>query len=203
MKNLEKIFDFLRQAEKLKSAFRYNQTTGGRKESSADHSWRLALMVFVFAQELNLKVDVSCAMKIALVHDIAEAITGDIDFLEIYDGKIEKVEKQKIEIEAVEKLRNILAPETGKEIFNLWNEYEKCETAEAKFVKALDKIETLTQLAESGHKTYDRPEIIANYADSAVKNFPELLPALKIIKQRLKEEFAKGGFEWIEEYERI
>jgi putative hydrolase of HD superfamily len=140
------------------------------------------------------------AMKIAAVHDIAEAITGDIDFLEIYDGKIEKIGKQKIEKEAVEKLKNFLSPEIGKEIFDLWYEYEKSETKEAKFIKALDKIETLTQLAEAGYKTYDRPEIIANYADDAVKNFPELLPVLKFVKRKLKEEFVKAGFEWKGEY---
>jgi putative hydrolase of HD superfamily len=54
--NLKKIFAFLRQAEKMKSAMRYNQTTGGRKESSADHSWRLVLMVFIVAEELGLDI---------------------------------------------------------------------------------------------------------------------------------------------------
>ena len=85
--------------------------------------------------------------------------------------------------------------------YNLWNEYEKGSTGEAKFVKALDKLETLTHLIEAGYKTYDRPEMIVNYADKAVKEFPELKGVLKIIKQKIKVEFDKGGIPWKEEYD--
>jgi hypothetical protein len=49
----------------------------------------------------------------------------------------------------------------------------------------------LTQLAESGYKIYDKPELIANYANKAVKKFPELLDMLKIVKRKLKDEFLK------------
>jgi putative hydrolase of HD superfamily len=201
--NLERIFDFLHRAGKLKSSFRYSEIKNGmqRKESSADHSWRLTLMVFVITSKLKLNIDTEKALKMALVHDLAEAITGDIDYILIAEGKISKEEKQKAEIEAIKKLRNSLGSETGEEVYNLWNEFGECSTKEAKFVNALDKMETLTHLVETGYKTYDKPEFIANYADKAVKNFPELTGMLKIIKQDLKEEFRKGNIPWKEEYD--
>jgi putative hydrolase of HD superfamily len=201
--NMEKIFDFLNIVGKLKEAERYNEKRNGAKESAADHSWRLALMAFVLAGELDLSVDVLKAMKIALVHDIAESVTGDIDAVLIMGGKISKKEKEKNEERAMEKIKSAAPEKSGKEIYKLWKEYEDNKTKEAKFIKALDKLETLMHLAESGYKTYDKPEFIPTYADKAAGNFPELYPLLKIIKQKLKDEFHKGGFEWKEEYGEI
>lgn len=198
--NLEKIFDFLRKIEKLKSTLRYNKTTSGRKESSAEHSWRLALMAFIIADGLKLDIDANRAVKIALAHDLAEALTGDIDAISITEGKFSKEEKGKQEIKAITNLQKTLPELIGKEISGLWHMYNDGDTKEAKFVKALDKIETLTQLAESGYKTYDRPEFIPNYADQSIKSFPELLGMLKIVKEKLKAEFKKGNIEWKKEY---
>lgn len=199
--NLEKIFDFLHKIENLKSTLRYNSTTSGRKESTADHSWRLALTAFIIADELKLDVDVNRSMKIALVHDLAEALTGDIDAILIAEGKVSKETKDKMEIAAIAELQKTLPDAVGKDISNLWHEYNDCKTKEARFIKALDKIETLTQLAETGHKTYDRPDFIPNYADKAVKSFPALTGMLKIVKRKLKSEFKKGNIEWKEHYD--
>lgn len=201
--NLEKIFDFLQAAEKLKSTLRYNKTTSGRQESSAEHSWRLALMIFILADELKLEINVNRAVKIALVHDLAEALTGDIDAILIAEGKVSKEEKEKQEVVAVDKLQKILPKSIGQEVTDLQNEYNENKTREAKFVKALDKIETLTQLAESGYKIYDKPEFIANYADKAVGEFPELIETLKVVKKKLKAEFKNGNIEWKKGYDNL
>jgi putative hydrolase of HD superfamily len=201
--NLEKIFNFLHKIDNLKSTYRYNKTSAGEKESSADHSWRLALTTFIIADELKLDIDVNRAIKIALVHDLAEALTGDIDAILIAEGKFSKEEKEKQEIEAIMHLQRTLPEVIGKEISALWHEYNNCKTKEAKFVKALDKIETLTQLAESGYMIYDKPEFIANYANKAVTKFPELKEMLKILKKKLKLEFDKGNIEWKEEYDSL
>jgi len=194
--DFEKIFDFLHRIEKLKSTFRYTRTASGGRESSAAHSWRLSLMVFMVADVLKFDLNVLQAVKIALVHDLAEAITGDIDAIQIAEHKISKEEKQKLEIKAMKKIKATLPQKMGEEIYGLWQEYEEAKTQEAKFVKALDKLETLTQLVEAGYKTYDKPEFIAGYADQAVKNFSELSPLLKVIKEQLKKEFQKGKLPW-------
>jgi len=193
---LEKVFSFLHQIEKLKSTFRYNKTADGKEESSAAHSWRLSLMVFVAADALNLDLDVLRAIKIALVHDLAEAVTGDIDAIQIAEKRISKQEKQELEIKAIKQIKVTLPQKIGEQIYGLWYEYEIGKSREAKFVKALDKLETLTQLVEAGYKTYDKPEFIAGYADQAVGNFPKLTPLLKMVKQQLKREFEKGNISW-------
>jgi len=201
--NLEKIFEFLHKIENLKSTLRYLKTTSGRKESTAEHSWRLALITFIIADELKLDVDVNRSVKIALVHDIAETLTGDIDAVSIAEGRFSREEKERQEIEAINNLRKILPEKIGKEISELWHEYNNEDTKEAKFIKALDKIETLTQIVEMGYKLYDKPEFIANHANKSVKAFPELMDMLKILKRKLKAEFNKGNIEWKPEYDSL
>jgi putative hydrolases of HD superfamily len=198
--NLNKIFNFLHQAAKLKTTFRFGAEENSIKESSADHSWRLALMTFIVADELKINIDINKAMRIALIHDIAEALTGDIDTVLIYEGKFNKNKKHKLELTALNKIKNTLPPMTGKQILDLWHEYENSSSREAKFVKALDKIETLTQITEAGYKTYSKPQFIPNYADKAVNNFPDLMPMLKMAKEKLRAEFKKGGLVWKKEY---
>jgi putative hydrolase of HD superfamily len=106
-------------------------------------------------------------------------------------------------LDKIEKIKNMLPESSRDKIFKLWQEYEKGITAEAKFVKALDKLETITQLIEMGHRVYDAPDFIATYADKYIENFPELIPMLRIIKIKLKSEYEKGGLEWRESYNKF
>ena len=160
-------------------------------------------MTFMVADEFKLEVNQLHSVKIALTHDLVEAIAGDIDAIRIAKGEVTKEEKQKAEKEAMKELKDALPGKLGREIHDLWEEYENCSTKEAKFIKALDKLETTTQLVESGYKTYDNPEFIANYANKSVKDFPELTDMLLVIKRKLKEEFNKGNIKWKEEYDSL
>ena len=71
------LLDFLRAAERLKTVTRSGYTSAGRPESVADHTWRLALMALLLAPEFP-EVDFARLVKICLVHDLGEAIGGDI-----------------------------------------------------------------------------------------------------------------------------
>ena len=195
---MEEILNFLAISGKLKFTYRYSETSKIPKESSAAHSWQLALMAFLIADELNLDVNVEKALKIAVIHDIAESLTGDVDMILIKDKKVTKKEKYQLEIRAINKFSNFF-PKSCK-IKDLWQEYQENKTKEARFIKALDKIEALVFLSEIGYKFYDRPELIPAYADNFVKAFPELLPLLKVVKFKLKKEFKKGNIEWKNEY---
>ena len=197
--NFEKIFDFLQVVCELKKAKRYGKYDIDA-DSSADHSWRLALMVHILSDELKIDINVLKAMKIALVHDLPEAITGDTPYMEIHYGNMTKEAKQIKEIEAISIITKLLPEKIGKEIFDLWEEYEYSKSKEALFVKALDKIETITHVVEKGGE-YTDLDLVATYPDKHVKKFPELLPMLKELKSRLKKQFEKRGLEWKKEYD--
>lgn len=203
MKNsdLIKIFNFLLLAGKLKSTYRFSANPKMKGDSSADHTWRLVLLAMLAYDALKLKLNLLSALKIAVVHDLPEAITGDIDYRLIANKQYNKKTKQKREEAAIVKLAKALPAELAKEIVNLWHEYELGKSEEAKFIKALDKIETNIQTLEMGGGTFDQPELILNYADKHVKNFTQLKPFHKILKDKLKNEFIKHKLEWKPEYD--
>jgi len=207
--NLEKIFEFFDEVNKLKKSIRYSEVKErSHRDSTADHTWRLTLMIYIIADELKLDIDILKTLKIAIIHDLAEALTGDIDASRIANGELSKQEKNNLEKQAINKLKKMLPEKIGNEIYDLWDEYEESKSKEANFVKALDKIETMTHLMNVGwvgttkdHYKIDIHSFFAGYADKPVKNFPELKQVLDMIKTRLKDQYEKQGFEWKEEYD--
>ena len=131
---------FLREAERLKSVLRSGFTSTGRAESTAEHSWRLALMALVFADELP-GLDIARVLKLCVVHDLGEAIHGDIPAIHqhAHPGKSAQ------EREDLRTLTRDLDAGLRAEIIALWDEYEAAATPEAKAVKAFDKLETILQ----------------------------------------------------------
>lgn len=131
---------FLREAERLKNTFRTSWTSSGQRESTASHTWRLCLMAVVLEHELP-PIDIARLLKICIVHDLGEAIGGDIPAIH-QDSSAPKAARER------QDLLTLLAPlpeATQGEIVALWDEYEAAATPEAQVAKALDKLETLLQ----------------------------------------------------------
>jgi putative hydrolase of HD superfamily len=141
--DIEKIkgrLTFLREAEKLKDVLRSAHTSSGRTESTAEHSWRLCLMAIVFADQLA-DLDVLKILKMCVIHDLGEAINGDIPAV----SKAEFPDKSEQERNDLLQLTSALDEGLKAEILALWDDYENAQSAEAKAVKALDKLETILQ----------------------------------------------------------
>ena len=73
----EKFLEILSVAERLKCNTRHSWTSNGRRESVAEHSWRLALMALLLKDEFS-KLDMDRVIRMCLIHDLGEAFTGDI-----------------------------------------------------------------------------------------------------------------------------
>ena len=132
--------DFLRAAERLKNVTRSAWTSDGHRESAAEHTWRLCLMAMLLAGEFP-GVDVARLLKICIVHDLGEAIGGDVPAPE-QDPASAKSHQERAD------LLTLLAPLPERlrtEITALWDEYEAAATPEARLAKALDKLETILQ----------------------------------------------------------
>jgi putative hydrolases of HD superfamily len=200
-KSPQKIIEFIHKAGELKTATRFKDSKNMVGDSAAEHSWRTALMTFILLDELKIKVNVTKALEIALVHDVVESVVGNVDYTSILSGKISEKQKKALEEKAISQLTKLLPQASGSKISALWHEYEKGITKEAKFVKAMNRLETMMYLLEVGHKGYDKPESIPNYADKVVIDFPVLHQLLKEIKGELKEEFKKGGLVWKKEFD--
>ncbi|CAJ2648337.1 5'-deoxynucleotidase HDDC2 isoform X2 [Trifolium pratense] len=138
------VIDFLTLCHRLKTTKRKGWVNHGIKgaESIADHMYRMALMALIAADVPGLSRE-RC-IKIALVHDIAEAIVGDIT---PSDG-VPKAEKSRMEQEALNKMCEVLGGGIRDEIQELWLEYENNSSLEANVVKDFDKVEMILQALE-------------------------------------------------------
>ena len=146
MEKLERYLQFMREAERLKNVLRSARTSTGRHESTAEHTWRLALLALVLADE-KPELDLPRVLAMCLVHDLGEAYEGDIPAV----AQCDPASKAAAELAAMERLTPLLPAEAAARIRTLWEEYEACATPEARWVKALDKAETILRT--------DRPEL--------------------------------------------
>jgi putative hydrolases of HD superfamily len=140
------VLDFLRASERLKVTRRSAYTSDGEQESVAEHTWRLCLMALILAPEFP-KVDFAKLVKICVVHDLGEALGGDVPAPEQERRKAAGLATGKGQDERRDLLTLLepLSPVRRQEIVSLWDEYENASTAEAKLAKALDKLETIMQ----------------------------------------------------------
>lgn len=79
--DVRQLLNALHVAERLKDTTRHCDTSGGRRESVAEHSWRLALMAYLMRDEFP-EADMDKVVQMCLIHDLGEAFTGDIPSFE-------------------------------------------------------------------------------------------------------------------------
>ena len=137
---LSGIIQFIQNAERLKSTLRSGHTSQGRPESTAEHSWRLCLLVTLFDRELG-DCDRLKLIKMCIVHDLGEAISGDVPAIHqsADDGRAEREKTD---------LMTLCAPlpeDLRAEIMELWADYSEGKSTEAIFAKGFDKLETMMQ----------------------------------------------------------
>ena len=150
-----KLIEFLGILGMLKRNTRHVWSANGRQESVAEHCWRLAVMALLVADEFP-QIDNEKVVKMCLIHDFGEAITGDIpSFLKT------KQDEEKEDIAIAELLKH-LPEDTAKEFAALFKEMAELTTAEAKLFKALDKLEAIVSHNESPLDTWLELEFTNN-----------------------------------------
>ena len=171
------LISFLGIIEKLKCNTRHSWTSSGRHESVAEHSWRLAVIAMLLKDEFP-DIDNEKVIKMCLIHDFGEAITGDIPSFN------KNTSDEKHEDNEVDKLIDTL-PETQRiEISALFSEMREMKTTEAKLVKALDKLEAVISHNEADLSTWIPLEYELNliYGEDECKDFDYLVKLRKILK---------------------
>ena len=167
------LLDALHVAERLKDETRHCYTSGGRHESVAEHSWRIALMAFWMKDEFP-DVDIDKVIRMCLIHDLGECFIGDIPTFAKTDA-----DEAREEAELMAWVRSLPEPVSG-EMEALYREMIALETPEAKLYKALDNLEAVIQHNESDISTWLPLEYTLNmtYGDDKVA-FSEYLKGLR------------------------
>jgi len=147
--DLDAALAFFLEADRLKGVERRNWLAdGSRRENTAEHSWHLGIAAMVLAPFAVEPIDLSVAVCMALVHDIVEIDAGDTF---AYDQAEAAASKQEREQAAADRLFGMLPAATGTRFRQLWDEYERGDTPEARFVMAVDRLAPmLLNIAEGG-----------------------------------------------------
>ncbi len=126
--------NFISEIDRLKSVLR--QTLNyheNRRENTAEHSWHLAMAVLQLHSYSNKPIDVFKSVKMALIHDVVEIDAGDTFIYSDAENKYQR------ELKAAERIFGILPENDGRDLKNLWLEFEENKTPESKFVRSLDR----------------------------------------------------------------
>ena len=182
----ERIVDVLSLVEKLKTEMRHSWLSNGRQESVAEHTWMMSVAAVLMAPYLQHPVDLGQTLKLIALHDIAEAITGDIPY---FEESARKNTKLADEAEAMEQMQRMLPTASGKLLLELWREYEDCETQEAKFARALDKLEVQHQHNLADLKTWTEQEfgLVYTKMDRECAHDTALMTLLSVIRSSREE----------------
>ena len=136
----EKQLSFILEADKAKNILRQTHLTGySRRENDAEHAWHMAMMIYLLKEYSNKEIDVAKSMMMALIHDIVEIDAGDTY---AYDTDGLQTPKER-EQRAAERIFGMLPEDQCSELRALFEEFEACESAEARFAKAMDNFQPL------------------------------------------------------------
>ncbi len=171
-----KQIEFLLELEKLKNVYRQTLVLHeDRAENDAEHSFHLAVMVFLLAEYANEPVDILHTMKMVLVHDVVEIDAGDTYYFD-EKGNQDKAER---ELKAADRLFAILPEEQAAEFRSLWEEFEAKETPEAKFAGALDRIQPMLLNYTKGGLSWRNHGISEEQVRT--RNFPSIFAGSELI----------------------
>jgi putative hydrolase of HD superfamily len=163
---IESLLRFYARAAALKLVDRAGWARCGVSpcESVADHTFGVALLALLLPKIADSQLDRDRCIALALVHDLAESVVGDIT---PHDG-VEAAEKHAREERAMRELADTLGDD---QILQLWLEFEDAQTPEAQFVRDLDVVEMALQAKayeRAGALTADRADGFFESARSRV-----------------------------------
>lgn len=182
------LLDLLRTAGKLKDTTRHCYTPGGRHESVAEHSWRLALMAFWLRDEFP-ELDMNRVVQMCLIHDLGEAFTGDIP---VFDKTAADEEREEQLLFA---WVDAMPEPMRTDMQQFYREMEQRATPEAKLYKALDGLEALISHNESDLSTWEPNEydLQMTYAEDRMKFSPYMVALREQVKQDSLTKIADAG----------
>lgn len=188
------IVDVLTLSERLKTELRHSWLSDGRQESVAEHTWLMSVAAILLAPHLEHPVDLGHTLKLIALHDIAEAVTGDIPF---FENSPRKAAKRADEAAAMRRIEAMLPPASAALVMSLWQEYEAAATPEAKFARALDKLEVQHQHNLADLQTWTAPEfgLVYTKMDRECAHDAALRALLAVIRTRAERKMEQGGID--------
>lgn len=154
--DFKKEIEFIVELDKMKNIFRETSLIDkSRRENDAEHSWHISVMAILLSKYADEEIDECKVIKMLLVHDLIEIYAGDTF---CYDEEANS-DKEEREQEAADKLFSMLPEKEGKEIRELWEEFEEMKTKEALFAASMDRLQPMLQNYYSDGGTWKKYNI--------------------------------------------
>lgn len=190
MERLEKQLDFALEIDKEKNVFRQTHLSGhGRNENDAEHAWHMAIMAYVLREHSNAEIDIAKTMLMCLIHDIVEIDAGDTY---AYDEQALKTQSER-EQRAKERIFSLLPEDQKAELSAVFDEFERGETAEARFAKAMDNLQPLMLNNSNGGADWREHKVSADKVIRRQSSTALGSAALYEVTQNIIEENIKKG----------
>lgn len=157
--DLIKQIAFIKEIDKIKYILRRTKLfNSDRRENDAEHSWHLAMMAIVLKDHADAEVDLMKVLKMVLIHDIVEIDAGDTF---IYD-KNKSHDNTEEELQSAKRIFGLLPDGQGDELIAIWEEFEVGISNEARFARALDRLEPLLQNVSNEGGTWQEFDVRYN-----------------------------------------
>ena len=160
MERLDKQMRFVSGIGELKGVLRQTVLAGiGRPENSAEHSWHLAMMALALAEHAPAGTDISRVVAMVLMHDLVEIDAGD---LFLYASEEQQRQQEIAERAAADRIFGLLPSDQAARFRTLWDEFNARQSADARFARAIDRLQPMLENLAVGGGTWQRHGITAD-----------------------------------------
>ena len=168
--------EFLREIDRLKNVIRQSPLLDrSRKENSAEHSWHLAMYALLLHEYAAAPVSAPRVIQMLLIHDIDEVDVGDTPIHKVSSG----ASQTELEAGAAVRLFGMIPGRLGETLLALWREFELGQSDDAKFAKALDRVQPLLVNISTGGGTWTESDVtleqvLQRYGPTIARGSPTL-----------------------------
>ena len=160
MERLDRQMRFVSGIGELKGVLRQTVLAGiGRPENSAEHSWHLAMMALALAEHAPAGTDISRVVAMVLMHDLVEIDAGD---LFLYASEEQQRQQEIAERAAADRIFGLLPSDQAARFRALWDEFNARQSADARFARAIDRLQPMLENLAVGGGTWQRHGITAD-----------------------------------------
>lgn len=191
MDRLAQQFGFITEIGKLKGVLRQTMLAPlGRRENSAEHSWHLGVMAIAVAEHAPPGTDIARVIAMVLVHDLVEIDAGD---LFVYADAAQHRKQDQAERAAAARIFGLLPADQAAVAGQLWDEFMQRRTPEARFARALDRLQPMLENTAAGGGTWREHHVTADQVLANVRLIEEGSPALGAFARRLVDGAVAAG----------
>ena len=181
---------FAIEIDKLKTVLRRTILIDkSRRENAAEHSWHVCLMAMVFSDCAPVGTDLCKVLRILLIHDLVEIYAGDT-----YAYAADAAAAADREEVAAEQLFALLPSTQGEAFRNLWCEFQAQETVEARFCKAIDRLQPLLHNYRTDGQTWKEHGIVPDKVRALMADVGRGSPALGSLASEIINDAELRGF---------